>query len=61
MKYAWIDAPRRCNPLPDMCELLAVSISGYRAWRWGGKPDRTYLTNPQAVAWMKSIHTRPAC
>ena len=40
VKYAWIDAQRREYPLPDMCEVLAVSISGYRAWRRGGKPDR---------------------
>ena len=56
MKYAWIDAQRREFPLPDMCEVLSVSISGYRAWRRGGKPDRTRLTDPQAVALMKSIH-----
>jgi hypothetical protein len=31
VKYAWIDAQRRCCTLPDMCEVLAVSISGYRA------------------------------
>ena len=27
--------------LPDTCEVPGVSISGYRAWRRGGKPDRT--------------------
>jgi hypothetical protein len=27
VKYAWIDAQRREYPLPDMCEVLAVSIS----------------------------------
>ncbi len=56
MKYAWIDAQRRDYPPPDMCEVLAVSISGYRAWKHGGKPDRTRLTNPQAIALMRSIH-----
>jgi putative transposase len=56
VKYAWIDAQRRCYPLPYMCEVLAVSISGYRAWPRGGKPDRTRLTDPQADALMKSIH-----
>ena len=56
MKYAWIDAQRREYPLPDMCDVLAVSVSGYRAWRRGGKPDRTRLTDPQAVALIKSIH-----
>jgi putative transposase len=39
-----------------MCEVLTVSISGYRAWKHGGKPDRTHLTDPQTVALMKSTH-----
>lgn len=56
MKYAWIDAQRREFPLPDMCDVLAVSISGYRAWRRGGTPDRTRLKDPLAVALIKSIH-----
>jgi putative transposase len=56
VKYAWIDAQRRDYPLPDMCEVLSVSISGYRAWRRGGKPDRTRLSDPQAVALMRNIH-----
>jgi putative transposase len=38
VKYAWIDAQRREYPLPDMCEVLTVSISGYRAWRRGASP-----------------------
>jgi len=28
VKYAWIDAQRADYPLPDMCEVLTVSISG---------------------------------
>jgi len=56
VKYAWIEAQRRQFPLPDMCEVLTVSISGYRAWRQGGKPDRTRLSDPQAVALIRSIH-----
>ena len=56
MKYPWIDAQRHKFPLHDMCEVLTVSICGYRAWRRGGKPDRTRLTDPQAVALMKNIH-----
>lgn len=54
MKYAWIDAQPRYYPPPDMCEVLGVSISGYRAWRCGGKPDRTRLTDPQAVALIRA-------
>jgi putative transposase len=56
VKYAWIDAQRAEYPLPDMCEVLAVSVSGYRAWRCGGTPDSTRLGDAQAVALMKAIH-----
>ena len=57
MKYAWIDAQRREFALPDMYEVLAVSISGYRAWRRGGTPGSTRLADPQAATLMKAIHT----
>ncbi|HOM13284.1 MAG TPA: IS3 family transposase, partial [Rubrivivax sp.] len=50
-----IDAQRREYPLPEMCEVLAVSLSGCRGWRRGGKPDRVRLTDPLAVALMKSV------
>lgn len=56
MKYAWIDAQRRDHPLPELCEVLGVSISGYRAWRRGGKPDRARLSDAQALTLMRSIH-----
>lgn len=36
--------------------MLAFSIGGYRAWKRGGKPDRTRLTNARAVALMNIIH-----
>jgi putative transposase len=58
VKYAWIDAQRREFHLPDMCQVLSVSISGYRAWRRGGKPDRTRLSDAQAVALIKSVHAQ---
>ena len=56
MKYAWIDAQRRDYPLPDMCSVLSVSISGYRAWRNGGTHDSTRLSDAQAVTLIKAIH-----
>jgi len=31
MKYAWIDAHRKEFDLMEMCGVLAVSVSGYRA------------------------------
>src|SRR5438105_3796154 len=39
-----------------MYEALAVSASGYRAWRRGGTPDSKRLSDAQAVALMKAIH-----
>lgn len=56
MKYAWIDAQRAEFPLPDMCEVLAVSVSGYRAWRRGGTPESARLSDAQAAALIKAIH-----
>jgi transposase InsO family protein len=35
---------------------LAVSASGYRAWRRGGTPDTRYVGNAKAVVLMKGIH-----
>jgi transposase InsO family protein len=51
-----VDGATAVDPLPDMCEVLTESISGYRAWRRGGTPDSTRLSDPQAVALMKAIH-----
>ena len=56
MKYAWIDAQRKAYPLPAMCETLAVSASGYRAWKRGGSPGRKRLTDAQLLALITAIH-----
>jgi transposase InsO family protein len=56
VKYAWIEQQRAAYPLPELCEVMGVSISGYRAWRRGGKPGSTRLSEPQAVALIKAIH-----
>jgi putative transposase len=56
VKYAWIDAQRRDYRLPDMCEVLGVSISGYRAWRSGGTPNSTRPNDAQATTLIKAIH-----
>ena len=55
MKYAWIDKQGDAVPLTEMCEVLDVSISGYRAWKRGGTPDRKGLTNSQLVAVIRAI------
>ena len=56
MKYAWIDAQRKAYPLPVMCEVLDVSVSGYRAWRRGCSPHRRRLSNAQLLAMIRAIH-----
>lgn len=58
MKYAWIDAHRKEYELADLCRILAVSVSvsGYRAWKGGGTPERQRLTDVQLLALIRAIH-----
>lgn len=55
MKYAWIDAQERFG-LAEMCTVLDVSVSGYRAWKAGGKPNRKRLSDTQMLALIQAIH-----
>lgn len=55
MKYAWIEAERKQFPLPVMCDVLSVSISGYRAWKRGGKLNRKRLTDRQMLMLIRAI------
>ena len=55
MKYAWIDKQREF-PLTEVCAILDVSVSGYRSWQRGGKPNRKRLTDIQMLALIQSIH-----
>ena len=56
MKYAWIEGQRQAYPLPAMCTTLAVSISGYRAWKRGGSSTQKRLTDAQLLALIQTIH-----
>jgi len=56
VKYAWIDAQRKCYGLDELCRVLDVSESGYRSWMRGGKPYRKRLTDMQMVALIQAIH-----
>lgn len=56
MKYAWMELERRQFPLPEMCSVLDVSVSGYRAWLGGGTQGSTRLSDVQAVVVIKTIH-----
>jgi putative transposase len=39
-----------------MCDVLDVSVSGYRAWRRGGTPNRKRLTDSQMRALIRALH-----
>lgn len=56
MKFAWIDAHRDEFDLMEMCEALAVSASGYRTWKQGGKPEKKRLSDAQMLALIRAIH-----
>jgi len=51
-----MELERRQFPLPEMCSVLDVSISGYRAWLGGGTPGSARLSDVQAVVVIKTIH-----
>ena len=54
--YAWIDAHRAQFDLNELCRVLEVSVSGYRAWKEGGTPDRQGLTDAQLLVLLQAIH-----
>jgi transposase InsO family protein len=64
VKYAWIDTQRSYYALTEMCPVLEVSVSGYRAWKRGGRADtmrevatsRCRLTDAQLLALIRAIH-----
>lgn len=56
MRYAWIEAHRAQFTLRELCGVLAVSVSGYRAWKRGGRADRQGLSNAQLLTLIQSLH-----
>jgi len=56
VKYAWMDGQIKSYALTEMCVVLDVSISGYRAWKRGGTPERKRLTDAQMLALIRAIH-----
>lgn len=56
MKYAWIAEQGKTYSLTEMCDVLDVSVSGYRAWKRGGKPDRKRLSDSQMLALIRALH-----
>lgn len=56
MKYAWMDGQSKIYALTEMCAVLDIGISGYRAWKRGGSSDRQRLTDVQMPAVIRAIH-----
>ena len=46
---------RKAYPLPVICDVLSVSISGYRTWKRGGSPTRRRLSDAQMLALIRAI------
>ena len=44
--------------LDEMSAVLDVSLSGYRAWARGGRPERKRLTDAQLLALLRAIHAQ---
>jgi putative transposase len=56
VKYAWIEQHAKVFALSEMCVMLEVSISGFRAWKRGGTPGRKRLTDTQMLTVIRAIH-----
>ncbi len=61
MKFAWIESQRRHYPLSALCEVLSVSLNGYRAWKRGGTLQRRRLSDGQLLALIRTIHAEVKC
>ncbi len=53
-----MDRHRQTFALAEMCTVLKVSISGYRAWQRGGRVERKRLTDAQLLALIRAIHVQ---
>ena len=51
-----MEGPRTVYTVDEMCVVLLVSESGYRAWKQGCTPDRTRWTDAQRLALIRAIH-----
>lgn len=55
MKYAWIDRECRHYPVATLCRVLAVSRSGFYAWR-ERRPSTRTLANQRLLAEIQRVH-----
>jgi putative transposase len=56
VKYAWLDLQLHIYPVLALCEVLEVSLSGYRSWKRGGTAQRKRLTDIQLLTLIRSVH-----
>jgi len=54
VKYARIAEQRKEFGIDEMCSVLDVSESGYRAWQQGGKLMKKRLTDAQMLALIRN-------
>ncbi|MCA8095417.1 hypothetical protein LGM65_31880 [Burkholderia anthina] len=57
VKYGVIEHMRRDYPVPSMCRVLGVSVSGYYAWR-NRKPSERTQQEPRLEAEVLAAHQR---
>jgi putative transposase len=57
VRYVWIAEQRSEFALNEICDVLDVSVSGYRAWKQGGTSDRKRLTGSQMLVLIRAIPT----
>jgi transposase InsO family protein len=55
VKYAWIDLERGRFDLAELCAVLDVSVSGYRAWKQGGTPGCRRSSDAQLLTLIRAI------
>ena len=56
MKYAWIRAHQRQNPVSMSCQVLGVSASGYRSHSWGQPKQSRWINTAMLLTLIRSIH-----
>ena len=58
MKYAWIAKHDQIWPVAGLCRALAVSESGFKAWRRGGDRRPTRLSEAQLLVHIRAVQAQ---
>ena len=56
MKYAWIERHAERWPVAQLCRALAVSESGFKCWRAGGRRASERLSDVQLLTQLRAMH-----